>query len=72
MKDVFIIYIGKRDRKGLFTFTLHFQLGAVSCRWLTADRQPIADTSADLTLLSLISLFFCAVPTLDSVALIVL
>ena len=29
MEDVFIIYIGKRDRKRLFTFTLHFQLAAV-------------------------------------------
>ena len=30
MQNVFIIYIGKRDRKGLFTFTLHFQLAAVA------------------------------------------
>ena len=29
MEDVFIIYIGKRDRNGLFTFTLHLQSAAV-------------------------------------------
>ena len=29
MEEVFIIYIGKRDRRRLFTFTLHFQSAAV-------------------------------------------
>jgi hypothetical protein len=30
MEDVFIIYIEKRNRRRLFTFTLHFQLAAVA------------------------------------------
>jgi hypothetical protein len=37
IEDVFIIYIGKRDKKRLFTFTLHFQLAAVTERRQTAS-----------------------------------